>query len=252
MTPINRMLIGCLGALAPILTNLLIVDLQTVIPNITFISAISYALRLAALCAAACIVVFLNRDEEDSIKLFQLGVAAPALLTGMLNGAVIANQKSNVPIQSSQSTQSAPVHSSERDRNRYLSFEVLSGITIAHAQDAASSNGILDCTKPPSPTIGQQILKGLVGITPDNEWFVVVGSNPSADSALDDVKLFDKKLSGKFAVRVCAPAGGPDNRYRVVVGQYLTYDNASQLKAQAIAAGAPPDTWVWNPILRPQ
>src|SRR4051812_48729433 len=94
---LNSMKIGCLGALTPILINLLVVDLQTTLTNATAISAFFYMVRVVLLCIAACLVVYLNSDEKRPIKVFQLGIAAPAVLTGMLNGAVINKQNAPPP-----------------------------------------------------------------------------------------------------------------------------------------------------------
>src|SRR5262249_61750466 len=93
----QRLFIGCLGALAPILVNLYVVDLQTTLTNLLPLEALSYALRVLALCVSACIVVYLNSDEARPAKLFQLGIMAPAMLTSMLNGAAIANKVPSSP-----------------------------------------------------------------------------------------------------------------------------------------------------------
>src|SRR5215469_12024972 len=73
----KRLFIGCLGALAPILVDLYVVDLQTALHNLLPLEATSYAVRLAALCASACIVIYLNgrkpRQNTDSV----VGVSPP-------------------------------------------------------------------------------------------------------------------------------------------------------------------------------
>jgi len=90
MGPVQRFFIACLGAMTPILTNLLVVDLNTSLTNLQVIDGVTYAIRLFALCASACVVVFLNSDEQRPVKLFQLGIMAPALLTSIINGAAIS------------------------------------------------------------------------------------------------------------------------------------------------------------------
>ncbi|MGB5184747.1 MAG: hypothetical protein WBO12_21515 [Xanthobacteraceae bacterium] len=54
----KRLFIGCLGALAPILVNLYVVDLQTTLTNLLPLEALSYAVRVLALC----VIVYLNSD----------------------------------------------------------------------------------------------------------------------------------------------------------------------------------------------
>lgn len=246
----NKMAIGCLGAMTPILINLLVVDLQTTLSNVTAIEALFYSIRVVLLCVAACIVIFLNSDEKRPVKLFQLGVAAPALLTGMINGTAINKQIPQQP----PSAQFEPARrpGSGLEMERRFALEMPSIIGSARAQGAALPANVLDCTKPPDPSVSQQILKGLVGIVPDNQWFVVVGSNPTAESALADVNTLNQRYAGRFRAKVCAPAAAPDNRYRVVIGEYMTYADATKLKLQAITAGLPGETWVWNPVLAPK
>ena len=80
----KKLFIGCLGALSPIIANLLVVDLDLVLANAKLLTVVSYIIRVVALCGAACIVVYLNSDEDKPIKVFQLGIAAPALSTASL------------------------------------------------------------------------------------------------------------------------------------------------------------------------
>jgi hypothetical protein len=195
----KRLFTGCLGALAPILVNLYVVDLQTTLANLLPLEAVSYAVRVLALCISACVIVYLNNDEMRPAKLFQLGIMAPAMLTSMLNGAVIANK-----------TPSSPT------------------------------------TTPPA-----QILKGLVGITP-NQWFVVVGSYGSAEAVVDDAKQINTRFPGKYQLQFCSPTTVPNSPYRVVIAQYMTYPDATKVKNNAIAAGFPSDTWLWNPFASTQ
>jgi hypothetical protein len=233
----QRLLIGCLGALAPILVNLCVVDFQTVLPNLLPLEALSYTVRLVALCASACLVVYLNSDEARPVKLFQLGVMAPAMLTSMLNGAAVANKTPSVAF----STPPA----------QHSWFLVPSANAQANATPPAT-NQVLDCTKPQDPTVSQQILKGLVGIIPGNQWFVVVGSNPTVPEAVADIDMINQRFPGKYQPKICGPAGTANAPYRVVIGQYLTYADATNLKNDAIAAGLPPDSWVWNPFAATQ
>jgi len=237
----KRVGIGCAGALTPILVNLLIVDLQTQFSSVTLVSALFYGLRVVLLCLAACVVVFLNSDETRAVKLFQLGITAPAFLTGMINGTAVA-QKPTPPPAATSSTLLQDL-TPLGNVAFYFSF-----VGEAQAQVSPAPGTVIDCSKPRDPTFGQQALKGFFGVQPDNQWFVVVGSYASEANALADLDSISRKLSGKFTVKLCEPLGGADN-YRVVVGEYLTYDVATKMRADAVAAGMPPSAWVWNPVL---
>jgi hypothetical protein len=228
----KRLFIGCLGALAPILVNLCVVDLNTVFSHLLPLEAFTYFVRLIGLCAAACVVIYLNSDEFRPVKLFQLGIMAPAIITQMLNGAAIANKTPSSPLP-------APAP------HAWLL------IPQANAQPnpaPASAPMVLDCTKPQVPTVSQQVLKGLAGITPGDQWFVVVGSYGTAEKAAGDAKELKARFPGKYEPQICAPTTVPNSPYRVVIARYVTYSDAAQIKNDAIAAGLPSDTWLWNPF----
>lgn len=228
----QRLFIGCLGALAPILANLYVVDLNTVWPNLLPLEALTYVVRLLGLCISGCVIVYLNSDEVRPVKLFQLGIMAPAMITSMLNAAAIANKVPNSP------APPAPAHA-------WLL------IPQANAEPAGAAQGtpaVLDCTRPQVPTVSQQVLKGLAGITPGNQWFVVVGSFGNAQAAAGNVDQIKEKFPGKYQPQICAPTAVPNSPYRVVIARYMTYPDAAQIKNDAIAAGLPSDTWLWNPF----
>lgn len=229
----QRLFIGCLGAMAPIVANLCVVDLNTVFAHLLPLEAFTYFVRLLGLCAAACVVIYLNSDEFRPVKLFQLGVMAPAIITQMLNGAAVVNKTPTSP------TTAPPVQSG------WLL------IPRANAQPAAAPQvtpTVRDCTKPQNPSVSQQILKGLAGITPGNQWFVVVGSSGSAEGAANNANQLNAQFPGKYHIEICGPTSVPNSPYRVVIAQYLTYADAANVKNAAIAAGLPSDTWLWNPF----
>jgi hypothetical protein len=229
----QRLFIGCLGAMAPIVANLCVVDLNTVFSHLLPLEALTYFARLVGLCAAACLVIYFNNDEFRPIKLFQLGIMAPAIITQMLNGAAVINKTPSSP------TPPPPAHSG------WLL------IPQANAQPAGSPHvapAVHDCTKPQDPTVSQQVLKGLAGITPGNQWFVVVGSYGTAEAAAADANQVKARFPGKYEPQICAPTTVPNSPYRVVIAKYMTYSEAAQIKNDAIAAGLPSDTWLWNPF----
>jgi hypothetical protein len=230
MTTKEKFFLGCLGALAPILINLPIVDYATTLSNMTVITTASYLARVLGLCVVGCLVVYLNADDEKINKrltFFQLGVMGPALLTAMINGAA-----SNVNAKSA-------------------SLDLPSLFGTAFAQEgldqAGSIQGTLNCNVRSDPTAGQQIIQGFFGILPTDRWFVVVSSNLNLEFALADVKQINSGYGGRFHAAICRPPVGTDNYYRVVIGQNLTYDQATKLKNEAAASGLPMEAWLWTP-----
>jgi hypothetical protein len=88
MTYWNRFWIGGGGALLPLLVTLLAVDIGPMIdnaPHLTVGTYVGAAIRYLVLFTIGGIVAALNSDEVQPIKLVQLGIAAPALISTYVN-----------------------------------------------------------------------------------------------------------------------------------------------------------------------
>jgi len=84
MKSYQRILIGALGAFTPILLNLLVADFN-VIPTLTRYDLLGYIVRPIVLLLIGGLVGYFNKTERNMMKLFQLGIAAPALITASIN-----------------------------------------------------------------------------------------------------------------------------------------------------------------------
>jgi uncharacterized membrane protein YuzA (DUF378 family) len=222
----TKFLIACVGALSPILISLFAFDLNSILANATMLTVGSYVVQKAGLCIAACIVVWLSPDAKNPLTIYQLGIAAPALLGGIISGAY---------------------HTQQSNQHAMLEIPAIIGTASAQPAPNATPSNIQprDCKR--DLTASQQILKGLVGALPSDRWFVVYSSNRLAPSAIGDVQDIQRKYPARFQAHICAPADG-DDRYRVVIGANLNYDAATKLRGEAIAAGFPKDIWLWSPI----
>jgi len=81
----QKMILGAIGALTPSLLNLYAADIGGVFsepPPTPYI--LGYAVRAAILMFYGALIVYFNKDEVKPMKIFQLGAAAPALITIML------------------------------------------------------------------------------------------------------------------------------------------------------------------------
>src|SRR6185436_3086374 len=84
MTNRERFLIGGVGGLAPILMFLATGDFDRFFSNIAVLTAVGYLVRTVILFFIGGFVVCLYREEEQRMKLFQLGLGAPAMIAGFL------------------------------------------------------------------------------------------------------------------------------------------------------------------------
>lgn len=215
----QRFMVAGLGGITPVLLSLIVIDLQTILLNVTALAVASYVIRVLALFAVGGLVGWLNRNEVDPVKLFQLGIAAPALITAGINGGRITLP--DTPTQPASHT----------------SWSVVSE---AYAQNPPA--GDVKQFSLPNETATQQIYRGLFGRVARNVWFVIAGSHVTKQAAERQAQEIRRR---GFSADVYAPYGG-NPHYAVVIGAQMTRSKAQQLQQKAIASGLPKDTYLWT------
>ena len=83
----HRLFIGGLGALTPVVAQLLLVDLEHVFTQASGYAVLGYFIRVGLLFGVGVLAVFLDGSEFNRARLFQIGMGAPALLLATMNGA---------------------------------------------------------------------------------------------------------------------------------------------------------------------
>ncbi len=87
-----KLIIGGIGGLAPILTKLIILDADTISSylqdfDLEFWKLVGYVLWSCILFGAGVFWAFIHKSENNLLKLFQLGIVAPAMITGIVQSA---------------------------------------------------------------------------------------------------------------------------------------------------------------------
>ncbi|HEB36127.1 hypothetical protein LCGC14_0953040 [marine sediment metagenome] len=219
----KKIMIGGLGALTPVIMNLLIVDLNVVFVKITLLASLAYVIRIVILFSLGGFVAFLHKGENSPIKIFELGIVAPALITAMINAG-------QVPILK------APPQTAETSA---ASFSFIPSVYALPPQEEEIKTFSL-----PKESSMQQIWRGLTGSSFKRVWFVIVGSHPELEDARNQAHQIDQR-GEDFEAEVYAPYDDNPN-YSVVIGANLTYEEAKELKKRAIEAGLPKDTHLWT------
>jgi hypothetical protein len=199
--------------------------------GITFLVVASYVLRQITLFAIGGLVGYFN-DENNPWKLFQIGIAAPALLTALINAR-------QVPLPQTLSTIAAP--SNKASPSAKVSFFESLMIPSACA-DEIEPDGTRVFSLP-SESYSQQFARGYFGSTPGNIWYVIVGSFRDKERAFAQADAI--RASG-FSANVYRPYGAAHRFFSVVIGAQMPRDAAELLKQRAIAAGLSPDTYLWT------
>lgn len=219
----KKIFIGGLGALTPILMNLLVVDFRALQVNITTFSVIGYILRVVILFYLGGLVAFLHKDEKSPVKLFQLGITAPALITALLNAGNVEVPKAAAEGPGTPVSIGMLISSAYAETSQPLEIRKFS-----HSEESQT----------------QQLFRGLTGSTPQKVWFVIESSYLKLEEAKAEAEKITKSNTG-FNGSVYAPYGS-NRLYSVVIGSNLTQDEAQQLRQRAIAAGLSRDTHLWT------
>jgi hypothetical protein len=220
MPPRTRLLIGALGAATPLAINLVVVD-YLALASPTALTVLGYGIRVTALVVLGVLVVLRNLDEERPARIFQLGLAAPALITALLNGA---NQRSLIQSQTIASPTS----------------RVFLSMPVVHAAQPSQPRQF----ELPPETSGEQIWRGLTGGRSDRVWFVIVGRATTRQAAEAASDRLNRTVYG-FRAEVYEPYHGRGG-WCVVIGQALAHGDAQRLKQQALGAGLA-DAELWTP-----
>jgi hypothetical protein len=215
----QKLILGAVGAVTPLALNLLVVD-QLALANLTLLTLIGYAIRVLVLIGLGSLIVYLNIDETNRVRVFQLGLAAPALVTALLNGA---NQRSLL-------------------QNQQFVTPPTAGIFVAtlHAQDKEAPRQFAI----PKESHGEQVWRGLTGSRSDRVWFVIADRQDSKDAAERRAAHINRTFKG-FHADVFEPYGGRGS-WSVVIGAGLTRADAMSLRQRAVAAGMA-DADLWTP-----
>lgn len=94
----QKFLIGGLGGLAPIIMNLLVLDLAVLLTGLTALTVVGYFIRVLVLFGVGGFVAWLHTGERNRLKIFEIGLGAPAFILAFLNAGHVA---ANLPSQSS-------------------------------------------------------------------------------------------------------------------------------------------------------
>jgi sporulation related protein len=209
----ERFLTGGVGGLAPVLMFLVTRDFERFFSNIAVAMILGYLIRASIVFFIGGFVASLYRDETQRLKVFQLGLAGPAMIAGFLSASP-----------------TAPA----------ASVSSVAGFLVAvHAQAAANGDNIKQFTLPDLGPV-DQFFEGLTGAQPKNVWFVIAAAFSSVDKAKAYAASVNKGFPG-FHADVYGPYHTP--YYSVVIGAHLTQAEAKALRDKAVSAGLPKETY---------
>lgn len=229
----QRIMIGGLGALTPIVLSLITVDFRVIQANLELGVIIGYAIKVVALFYLGALVAYMHKSEKDTVKLFELGIVAPALIASCLNG-VLVPAKPGVGLGTNAGTPSA----------------VFLGVGVAHAQPLTVESRTLryEQAPQPKPSFAAQLWTGLTGAVSQPLYIrvAVASTQQEADRIVMDLaKKFPNHTYYLFLPSEHNPM------ITIVVGD--GYANKKQAEAQRqklLSEGFPHGLTYWQPVDR--
>lgn len=220
LTTRKKILIGGAGALTPIVLNLLVVDLNTTFATVSTLIVLAYLVRVGTLFCIGGVMAYFHTDEKSALKLFEIGIVAPALLTAYMNGSSnIKNPDLRASIEPPAATASV------------MDLFIPTAFAKADEPDIKTYSQ-------PEESVGSQIWQGLSGSRTERVWFVVAGTYRTTE--LEKAR----ELVGR--IEHSTPAYNPqiyrnEKYYAVVIGANLTLAQARARKEKAYEAKVPRD-----------
>lgn len=220
----QRIFLGALGGITPYIVTLLSINFENVVVSYNKFDWLGLAIRCLVLVFLGSLVAYLHKKEVEPFKIFQLGLAAPALLATIINGNPGNNQK--IPT---------------LKENLALEISIINNAYAAELSNPVNK-GML---KEPEISPISRFLRGAFGTkikTTENKWFVIVGSHKN----YEDAKTQAENLKSKnYTANVYRPYGF-SQYYAVVIASNVSKEEAESVKALAIKNGLPSDTYLWS------
>jgi hypothetical protein len=227
----RSIILGGLGGVLPLIFNVHI-DVPNLIGEFSSLEggafvqlSVGYVLRWVGLFTIGALVVYAQSEKHvlNRAKMIQIGAAAPAILTAWINGNSIPEPE-GVELESAHS---GLLH--------------VMGSNTAYAEPSQQQTKVMEKQNPGGL---QRVIQGLVGIKPKaNNYFVIVGRFKTVEEAI--TRLDEAKKLG-FAEAVVYEKYRNNEHYSVAVGSNLSLVEARRLKSQAVEAGLPDDSYIWE------
>lgn len=220
----QRILLGALGGITPYIVTLLSIDFENVVVSYNIFDWLGLAVRCLVLVFLGSLVAYLHRKEVEPFKIFQLGLAAPALVATIINGN--PGNYQNFPT-----------------LKNHAAIEI-SILNKAYAGELSNpiNKGMF---RKPDVSSSSRFIRGVFGKkiqTAANKWFVIVSSHKKYEDAK---KQAENLKSKNYIAKVYRPFGNSPN-YSVAIAANVSLKEAEAVRALAIKNGLPTNTYLWS------
>jgi hypothetical protein len=86
MPGLPKFALGGIGAVVPTALSLIVVDLEPVLAHMTLFAALGLVVKVVLLFAIGGLWAWLHKQESQRLRVFELGIVAPAMILSVSNG----------------------------------------------------------------------------------------------------------------------------------------------------------------------
>ena len=202
--PRDRLLIGAVGGLVPVLLTLLAAEGGTLFSAVTIPALAGYTLQAVILAGLGAFVAWMHDDVKDKVVLAQLGLAAPMFLRGLISAGG--------------------------------AFAVGTQLWVATPLLAAGQTAQLAV---PQETATQQFFRGLLGVKPQlREYLVEVYDAENSEDAVETMRGLQQRFP-ELDFQLFAPSEGVVDEWVVAIDGQVTRKEADRVLAEAQSRGVP-------------
>ena len=239
----KALIVGGIGGLLPVLMCLTQQDAATMYDTFDFAKFAGHCTKAVLLSFLGALLVWIN-SIDDLKQALQIGIMAPAVVVGFMAGSQLEDAQSQLAIlqKTVRSTQLeepvTPVQPGSGTR-LWMPEDGGTGFSLVSPAYAQTSAQLPRGYHQKEPSTLSRFWYGLSGSL-ENSWFVISGSHSTEKAALAQVKALKKK---GYTARVIPPRGN-NKYYSVVIGSWLSMQQAKLLSQQAIKDGLPKSTYI--------
>lgn len=217
----HKYCLTCFGALMPIIMSLYYTDIEVLAQKISTPIILGYCIKVVILLILGFLIGLFYRSETNGLKLFQLGIAAPAIVMGLINGHNLNNPENGDMNLNRSALFSLNIATKDFDK------EILN-----RKQDTAirfHEATILQYDYP-EESAKQEFLRGFTGKRITNNWFLIYDSYSDQREATNIIVYIKDKFP-ELNVQLYYSIMDP-NKYDVVMGDHLEYKEGIKLQKE--------------------
>lgn len=233
----NKCLLASIGALMPLIMSLYFAEFEVLKQNFTTTIFIGYLIKVIILVTIGGLIGYFYRSETSGMKLFQLGIAAPAIMLGLINEQRLG---------SSEGREANPNTTALFSLNIPTNYFVKGNLNGQQDTTIRFHEAQILQYDYPEESAKEELFRGFKGKKITNIWFLMYDSYSDLKEAR--ITIVDlQNLYPDLGIQLYQSVQDPE-KYDVIVGAHLEYTEGLKLQEKySILMDKYLVLWEYNP-----